>query len=710
MLNPWMLLGLLGLAVPVIIHLIHRQRLQPRLLATLKFLEKTDVSNAFALAPRDILQLLLRLLLLGLFVLLMARLTVGSRQMGTRAMGVVLDQSMSMQRKLPGGRSLFARQKEEIGKLIDGMQEDDQMSLVLVGDEVAARTGFLRDKGKLKKALAGFRVSEGGGRGLFGAIRQSVDELRTLREPNTCVIVFSDQQRSNYASHAGEKALGASLRGSRVKLLLIAPDLPPKPNVAIDTASFSPARVYLGTSSKITARVRNLSDEAQDVEVGFSEGDKAGEMRPLKLAARETATIDLAHGFESASDAACRVEISDDVLPADNVFHAPMRVRDQRQVLIVSPAQSEMEQDVRASAAGVDLLGYALNPGEALGTGLGTHIRTKRVTSNLLERLSLPLYSTIVLYGVTEIPGKTAVADLSAYVENGGGVYIIPDAGVNPVQFNEQFARLLGGLQLGSMKEPSEPVFLDKNEAAVGVGVLAPMLREEWGDVEDVSFRTYAGLVSLGKARVALRGKNGDPLAVVVGLGRGHVYVQTFSCDVADSSAPRSPVFVPMVQEIVRFLGTQDDETDTDIIRVNEVARMRVPELRSVKGRVELRGPVKSVAKLDAARPGELRVEGIRTAGNYRVFHAAKKGMRPRWLGVNPVRGESDLTPLAAGDYGSVFGKENVQGLHFAELGSRFARRRELFPLLAVLLFIAFVIEAVNGARLSLRRGGTDDE
>src|SRR5436309_3202442 len=98
MLNPLMLLGLAGLSLPVIIHLIQRQKLQPQWLATLQFLDDEDVANAFAPTPRDLLQLLLRLLLLGLFVVLMGRLVIGGGGTGPRTLAVVVDQSLSMQR------------------------------------------------------------------------------------------------------------------------------------------------------------------------------------------------------------------------------------------------------------------------------------------------------------------------------------------------------------------------------------------------------------------------------------------------------------------------------------------------------------------------------------------------------------------------------------------------------------------------------------
>src|SRR5262245_17066466 len=102
MLNPLMLLGLLGLSVPLIIHLIQRQRLKPQPLATLKFLDREDLANAFAPVPRDVLQLLLRLALLALFVLLMARWAVRSSDVGPKTMAVILDQSLSMQQGASG--------------------------------------------------------------------------------------------------------------------------------------------------------------------------------------------------------------------------------------------------------------------------------------------------------------------------------------------------------------------------------------------------------------------------------------------------------------------------------------------------------------------------------------------------------------------------------------------------------------------------------
>jgi hypothetical protein len=698
-----MLLGLLGLSVPVIIHLIQRQRLQPRMLSTLRFLDDTDASNAFAPVPRDLFQLLMRLFLLLLLLLAMVRLTVSGSQTGTRALALVVDGSMSMQRRLPTGRTLFERQKEQVLQLIDGMNEDDQFSVMLVGDEVEVDSGFLRDKEALREIVEGFEASEGGSRGMVPATKRAVQQLRSLREPNTAALVFSDHQRAHFEPYLEDEELRDLLAEARVKLLLVGKPPEDRPNVAVETAEFSPSRVYLGTSSKMTATVRNYSDEERNVEVYFSEGESTGEPRALRLGGGEAAKIDLAHLFESPADTACRVGISEDVLPADNEFHTPMRVRDRRQVLLVADPRKGEEAAMQASYAGADLVAYAINPGEALGLGTGTHVSTKRVTPNFLGRVSLPLYDTAIIYGIDRVAEKS-ISDLVAYVENGGSLYLIPEGDMSPSVFNQNMAPLLGGFRLGGWKEPAEPAFVGTNEAGIAWPVLLPLIRGEWGEVEDVTFSAYFDVHSQGAARPALQASNGDWLAAYLPRGRGGIYVQTFSCSIEDSSLPRSTAFVPMIQALMRRLSPQKREVEPDVIRVNEVARMELPELRNMRGSISLEGPEEYEFPLSEETPGEARVEGIGRAGNYRIRHEKKRGMRPRWLAVNPATGESDLTVLSADEQKKVFGKDGAKRLGFAAVASEFTNQRELFPWIMVVLFGAFALEALTGAWLSTRR------
>lgn len=719
MLYPLMLLGLLGFAAPIIIHLIQRQRLKPQLLATLLFLDREDVANAFAPRPRDLLQLLLRLLLLGLFILFMGRLIIGRQRVGPRTMAVVLDQSMSMQQQVGAGRSLFQRHREQILELIGGMGPDDKMSLTLVGDRITLETGYLDDAETLRRTAEALEVSDSGALALGEAVRGAVNQLRSRREVNAAVLVFSDHQRLNFQPGLEAAATGPAkeeaqafrraLERSRVKLLLIDENADDAPNLAIEQAQFSPERVYLGASAKLTTVVRNLSDGEQTARLALFEGTQAGTNRELSLAPGEAAHVDLVHRFESPVDTVCRVELQEDILPGDNLFHTPMRMKDRRQVLLVTPSRGAGDDEgLELSYKGMDLLAYALNPGEALGLGTGTYVNVRRVTPPMLGRVSLPLYSVIVLYGVADLPEKSD-RDLAVFVQNGGGVYLIPDESVTPVRFNEAYAPLLKSFMLGQSKQPEQAQTLDKNESRLAHPVLLPLVRGEWGDTREVYFEDYFSVAAAGEAEVALRAANGDPLVVVVRHARGHVLLQLFSCDLRASSLPRSTSFVPMVQDLLAMLDGSRLDVAVDTMRVGGVHRLRLPEFRGLGGEVSVAGPEQRAYALAGERTEEARVEGLLRAGAYQVSHPAKRSGRKRWLTVNPVQGESSLTPLSDAEVTELFGNRNAARLSFADVAGRFARQHELLKLMAILLFLAYVVEAVVSAWQSRRNAPRPD-
>lgn len=710
MLNPWMLLGLAGLSVPIIIHLIQRQRLKPQQLATLHFLDEEDIANAFAPLPRDPLQLVLRLILLGLFVLLMSRLVTSGSDVGPRTLAVVLDQSMSMQRKVGETRTLYDQAKQQVLELIDGLRPDDRMSLALVGDRVTTETGYLQDKAELRKIAEGFEVSDSGALALGPAIQTAVNQLRSRREVNACVLVFSDHQRLNYASYLPtedtktsgsepiESALQAALDGSGVKLLLIDERPAAGKNLTIETARFSPEQVYIGASSRVTAVVRNDTKEAQTATVTVAEGDVTGQQRAISLQPGEAAHVDLVQRFESPIDSACRVEIEEDMLPGDNRFHLPMRVKDRRQVLLVTSAatESDEERGLDLGYRGTDLLAYALNPGEMLGLGSGTNINVKRVTPQLLQRTSLPVYSLIVLYGVTEL-SEQSTKDLTAFVAAGGGLWLIPDREMSPLRFNDAFGPLLHGFAIGQMKQPETTQSLGRDEARLTHPLLLPLVREDWGAVREIYFSEYFGVETPGQSAVALRTTDGDPLGMIVRHERGQVFVQLFSCDLEASSLARSTAFVPLVQQVSASLGERGEMVRPDMMRVGEVLRMRLPEFRNLKGDIVAAGPESKKFAITGAEVDEIRVEGLRKAGAYEVSHSARDGGRKRWLTVNPVAGESNLTTLTEEDQTQVFGAAAVR-VPYQHVATQFSNRHEIAAWLIVLVIVALIVEALFGA------------
>lgn len=747
-----MLLGLAGLGLPILIHLIQRQRLRPQMLATLKFLDREDVANAFAPVPRDLVQLLLRLALLALFVLLMARLFATTEDIGPRTLAIVLDQSMSMQQYVAGKQTRFERCRQQILDVVAGLRPQDKMSLLVAGDTLTLETGYLSDKQQLARIVRGVQVSDSGGLALVPTIRAATAQLRSRREVNACVLVYSDQQRADYLAYLDEAGRTAgdnptlafrdALEQSEVRLLWVQEESEPVANVSIDEARFTPERVYVGASSRLTAVVRNRSDQPQTVRLAASEliapaavddaaqskepgsasqneaprsatppaSAKAGQERTVSLEPGEAAHFDLVHRFESPVDAACWVEIDDDALPGDNRFYLPMRMKDRRQILLVVPGElgQEAEAGLELGYRSADLLSYALNPGEALGQGAGTYVNVKRVTPPQLERVSLPLYAIVILHGAVDLPEQSS-KDLAAFLENGGGLWLIPDAETAPLRFNELFGGLLGGLTIGQLKQPDAVQPLGRNESQIKHPLLLPLLREEWGSVRDIYFAQYFGIETSGSALPVLCTEGGDPLAVLIRRGRGQVFLQLFPCDLGTSNLPRSTCFVPLVQQVVVTLGERGERQPPDVMRVGQVRRMHVAEFRNLQGDVQVAGPQSARFPLAGLDRDEIHVDGLLHAGAYSVTHPRRKSGRTRWLAVNPVEGESDLAPLSDEDQAQLWGATHAARVTPEQLNTQFSRRHEMIPLLVVLVLIAFAVEALWGAWQSRRGARRDD-
>lgn len=706
MLYPAMLLGLFGLSLPVIIHLIQRQRLKSQPLSTLAFLDREDLANAFAPVPRDLLQLLLRLMLLGLFVMLMARLYQGGSEPGPRMLAIVVDQSMSMRRHVSETESLFDRSKRQVLELVASMRDKDRASLTLVGDDVTRATGFLSDRDRLRVEVEAFAVSDSGSTGLASAVRAAIEQLRVRRSVNACVVVFSDRQREAFAADLREQAAQPWL--GRAKLLWIDAPESDEPNLSIERAAFAPAQSFVGGSSRLTTVVRNGTDKPQPAVLlirNEQEGDTAGEERRIELAPGEAAHVDLVQRFDSPVDSIARVELPDDLLPGDNAFHAPMRMRDRRQVLLVAePDQNDESQSTAVRFEGLDLLGYAINPGEAVGQGGGTQVNVKRVAPQALPRVSLPLYSAIVLYGVIDLP-EQSYKDLRSFAAAGGLVWIIAAGDASPVRFNERFASLLNGLTIGGLSEAESPRALSVVEGDLGDPLLLPLLRDEWGPAGQVFLYRYVRLEAPGTSRPLLKAANGDVLMALVPLDRGHVLVQAFDCDLASSSLPRTAAFVPVVQHVVHGLTDKERTGRPDMLRVSQTARIRLPEFRSLQGDVLLTGPEQRTLAMVGPSRDEVRLTDLRLAGGYTLTHAARPTGRQRRVAVNPTAGESQLAPLSAAELAQLYGAEHASLVPFEQLAGHFRNGHEWTWPLVWLVLAALVLESLVGAWQS-RRGG----
>lgn len=204
-LNLAMLAGLAAVAIPILIHLLHRRRYQVVDWGAMQFLQLSETTRR-RLLLEELLLLALRMGLIALLVLaLAAPYAVGSwlsyvQPRPSRDLVLVLDMSSSMTRTDATGKSTFAAAQAWIGDFLGHLQQGDRIAVLLARQPPEWLVGDFT----LDHALVRERTTE------LPPPRGNPDWPRTLAEawkflrergqqPRQDIVILSDNQRHGWA-------------------------------------------------------------------------------------------------------------------------------------------------------------------------------------------------------------------------------------------------------------------------------------------------------------------------------------------------------------------------------------------------------------------------------------------------------------------------------------------------------------------------------
>ena len=350
-LNPALLAGALLFAVPLVIHLLNRQRHKKRPWAAMEFLLRAYQKQRNRLRNENLLLLLLRCLVPIVLALAIARpvLQAAAGLLGGSVVVhhvVLVDGSYSMGMRQDGGQSPFDKARTLIGRLLDGFEasteRNDKVTLVLAG----TRPRFLA-RGDLALQTARnqwlqLQKPEDAGGDLGEALRQVVDAVEEANDPEVQVYVFSDQQ---------QHALGASLQapGGDKPKPPAAPALPNAADGAASTAGAAPKASDLADTLRdhVERLQKRPGTQVHWIDVGPFAGGKTGgsvdnvqitDLRISQPAAVLRSAVEVVATLKNRGQAAQNIEITLDVDGAE-----PMRK------LVAVPAGGEGEADFQLS-------------------------------------------------------------------------------------------------------------------------------------------------------------------------------------------------------------------------------------------------------------------------------------------------------------------------------------------------------------------------
>lgn len=334
-LNPAWLLLAAAVAVPLILHLIHRQQGPRMVFPALRYLRRAEREHARRIKLRQLLLLALRLALLLLVALAAARpfLRGGGAQHPPTAVAIILDNSLS------GGAIVNDR------RVLDRLQEQALETLRRAGPD--DRFWLIRAGAPWEAALPGdaattaARVRETGIAAGEVDLRQEIARARALLEAGADgraaeIHVLTDLQATGFRA----RELAADEKSP--PLLIWSPDGAPPPNAGIAAVQVGGGLAPRAGERSTVSAVVAASAAIDSVTVRLALDGRIGAAAVASLAGvegRPEAVASLPFPPRSAGLVSGWVEIDADALRADDRRYFVVRVEPPPRVALTQPLE-----------------------------------------------------------------------------------------------------------------------------------------------------------------------------------------------------------------------------------------------------------------------------------------------------------------------------------------------------------------------------------
>jgi Aerotolerance regulator N-terminal/von Willebrand factor type A domain len=685
-LNPWYLLAALAAVVPLLIHLLHRQRARIEVFPSLEFLRRMMRKRTRRFRLKQLLLLITRTLLLVAIALALARptLTGGHAAKGhlpTTAI-IILDDSFSMAREAGGG-SLFDLARASVAEVLKHFDAQDEVHLVTgsAPSRDLSEAWGTRDAGTLRNRLGEATVTNRA-TDLVSPLEAAAAVLGASSNPNKEVYVVSDMQRVGWEGESRELGLDKS----RPKALLV--DLGESDaNACVEDIGFTIPSGSDDLKMDVTfARSNSPAGEGRVAEIYLGGALLARSVfAPAEGArARESFRLPPGRGFQWGE-----VVLAQDKLAVDDrrYFAVPSRSR------------------------AVGLVGETYYISRALAPEGGGSFTTVQLDEGGITSSSLARLDAVVVSDVARLE-PLEVAALADYLAGGGRLVVFLGSKVDIGDYNRNLLpriappaslRIDGVVRAVAGEGSKEQGFFTIDRVDRSHRVFAKF-KPDASPFADARFYTFMKLVP-ERASVLAYFSDGSPACVEL-ADRAIVFAG--SADVSWNDLALTPEFLPIIHETLLYLtsGTRAAEA----YKVGDEIALATGDRT---GQAYLDGPSGSIRLFPEALGAGLgyRTPALEVPGIYFLRNDAET---LSVFAVNVDARESDLTKAAPGEIEAKLKHFDVKRItasdDVGESISLLRRGRDLSrPLIWAGLGL-FLFEVLLASNLSFRLSRTDDQ
>ena len=582
--SPLFLFGLLGISIPILIHLLTRRQQKQIRFSAIYLLAQSQKRSIRKSRPNRLLLLLTRCLAIALFSMALANPLFSFRQseafLSTSPSSIVfiLDDSYSMGIRAKD-KTLFESALEYISKGLKKSADNSEFSLILASSPARVEQDWTSDKStmtsKLEEQVVSYRTTHIG-----DAVDKAIKLLESAKQKNKQILLLTDLDKNGWQE---ETFFGVSAPYP-IQVLNFAQLQSNSNEGMVQSIQISQEFLTRSRLLRVKAEIKNFSSTAKRIPLSLFLEGKLVKEEILDIPPEQTIVQEFSYPLRRNQPLNGKVQISDDTLPADNSRYFPFHPSQNIQVLVVDGDPKTISHQSESF-----YLEHALNP---FSVSL-SHIDPTVSTLAKLPLRNLSDFSVVILANVRELPPGYEL-ELEKFVLNGGALLLGMGDQVNPKYFNERLGNLLP-VRLESQYQVEEEALhlLLKNSTHPVMQVFSPKALEEMRGINFYSIYTVQAREDK-KFKVGTWFSNQHPAVIESEVGKGIVVLFLSSLDRDWNDFPIQPTYLPWVQRWTQYAARGLENISQQDLLVGEPFRKKTMDSRWI-----IRSPDGTLHKLE---------------------------------------------------------------------------------------------------------------
>ena len=544
--------GIVGASIPIILHLLNRERARRLVFSTVRFIQMSHQTNVRRHKLKRLLLLLMRILMLALLGVAFARPffaaapIISQKVGGKRNAIIILDTSYSMQYE-----EAFQNAKEEGIKILDGLDSTDAACLVLSSDNARVVAPLGSDFSHLRTALNVAEVTYKP-TDYLDALQTADEILESIPIGEKQIYLIGDMQKRGWENFIETDKLGPDVQIEFVNVGVENPQ-----NFAITGISVPPVVLNEQQASHLVARVHNFGDEpVENLPVRlFIDGNVIHTVQ-LDIEPDDLADAVFKVDFQDEATHTGWIELPEDALVVDNKRYFTLQSLQSIKVHAIrnkSQTQNAYQKTETffmkmAFAAGSDAVPIDFSE-----------------STNVPGAETLARADVLILADVAQLSSAEA-GRVKNYVAAGGGLILTVGDNLDADAYEQHLGGETGLMPCNFVQAVGDA--LDRQQFRVLATIkyehpiFAPFKEPNHGDFGKARFYRFFQAVPTTDATVIAAYDDGSPALFEKPYGDlGRVLCFTSTIDRDWNDLPIRAVYLPFLHESIKYLALKNVET-----------------------------------------------------------------------------------------------------------------------------------------------------